>query len=90
MIFLRSLVFFALVFSQINAEPKRVKFNKVVVDHTLKEFTVTKSDDSLLDVPPQRILLAVLVKNHAYSLPTFLATLETLDCPTLSRKCDIR
>ena len=27
------------------------------------------------------ILVSVIVRNHAHSLPTFLATLETLKCP---------
>lgn len=40
-------------------------------------------------VQDARVLVAVKIRNHAYSLPTFLATLETLRCPNLSKKCDL-
>ena len=78
----------SVVISLVNADPKRVKYNKVVVDTIKNDFTLIKTNN-LASNQEQKILIAVIVKNHAHSLPTFLATLETLDCPNLSGKCDL-
>ncbi len=67
-----------------NAQPRRVKFSQVIVNPTNKTFTLEKnvSEDF-------RVLIAITVKNNAYSLPTFLATLESIKCPSLNNKCHL-
>lgn len=67
------------------------------VDHGIRYKKVNiKSDGSFsLDDELQnemknfRYLIAVTIKNNAYSLPTFLATLENLKCPNENKKCDL-
>ena len=71
----------------VNGDPKRVKFNKIVVDYGNQVYSIEKHQKHDLNV---KILISIVVKNHAHSLPTFLATLETLKCPTFNRKCDLR
>ena len=71
----------------VNADPKRVKYNKVNVISNKKEYVVEKYQENQEN---RKILVAITVKNHAHSLPTFLATLETLECPTVNQKCDLK
>ena len=86
----RFLLFFILIClnpNNVNGDPKRVKFNKIVVDYGNQVYSIEKHQKHDLNV---KILISIVVKNHAHSLPTFLATLETLKCPTFNRKCDLR
>lgn len=65
-------------------QPRRVKFSQVIVNVSNNTFTLEKnaSHDS-------RVLIAVTIKNNAYSLPTFLATLENIKCPNSNNKCNL-
>jgi hypothetical protein len=67
--------------SFVACERERVKFRSV------------RSPQSAEKIQPPlehlKVLLAIKIKNHAYSLPTFLATLERLECPTENKKCDL-
>ena len=71
-----------------NADPKRVKYKKIIASPDTNEYSVLESEDSLNE-HGQKILIAILVQNHAHSLPVFLASLETLECPTSNKKCDL-
>jgi len=86
-------LFLALAFScdwpGAKADPKRVKYKRVVADYEKNEFSILKNEDDELSENDRKILVAIVVKNHAYSLPTFLASLETLECPSLNKKCDL-
>ena len=73
--------------TNVTCDPKRVKFNKISVDYGNQIYSIEKDKEHQ---STRRILLSVSVKNYAHSLPTFLATLETLDCPTVDKKCDLR
>ena len=72
--------------SQVKADPKRVKYKEVVVDSVKNEFNF-KNNEKFSN--QQRILISILINNHAHSLPEFLASLEKLECPTLNKKCDL-
>jgi hypothetical protein len=62
-----------------NSERQRIKFAPI-----------DSLDDSIDSIDPTAtILVAIKVKNQEYSLPTFLATLETLKCSNKKNKCDI-
>lgn len=65
-------------------QPQRVAFKSVNLDKGLS-YSIEK-DRATVD---PKILIAVTVKDHGYSLPTFLATLETLECPNVANKCDL-
>ena len=86
-------LFLALAFScdwtGARADPKRVKFKRVVADYEKNEYSILKNVEDELSENDRKILVAIVVKNHAYSLPTFLASLETLECPSLNKKCDL-
>lgn len=69
----------------VNGQPERVKFKKVVRQ---SDGAYSLESDSN-EFPNHKILLAVTVKNHQHSLPTFLATLESLECPNMDKKCDL-
>ena len=71
----------------VKCEPKRVRFNQISINENRNGFTVIKNNDDYN--PNQRILIGVIVKNHEYALPTFLASLETLKCPNYMNKCDL-
>ena len=73
--------------TNVTCDPERVKFNKISVDYDNQIYSIEKDQEHQ---STRRILLSVSVKNHAHSLPTFLATLETLDCPSVDKKCDLR
>ena len=66
-------------------QPLRAKFKKVVVNTANKTFSIEESPVDL----SQRILVAVVINRNAYSLPTFLHTLETLKCRNKKKKCDL-
>jgi hypothetical protein len=76
---------FAFAISLTTCERERVKFRAVRSGDDLNGGEAMLKDDTKL-----RVLLAIKIKNHAHSLPTFLATLETLKCPSEgSQKCDL-
>lgn len=81
------LVCFYFGFVALNAHPRRVKFKQVILNHVDKTFNLNITDND--DESVSRVLVAITVKNHAYSLPTFLATLETLKCPGENKKCHL-
>ena len=84
------ILFFVAVFSSlVKAEPQRVKYTKIVVDTNKNDFTLVKDEAVPSGDTIKKILIAIVVKNHAHSLPTFLATLETLECPSTTKKCDL-
>lgn len=68
----------------IQSQPQRVKFQKVLTENG--EISLEKDAESSSEL---RILIAVIVKDHQHSLPTFLATLETFECPNKIKKCDL-
>ena len=80
-------LYYIFSYNHVNCNPKRVKFNDVVLTENKAEFKIIKNSQD--ENPNQKILISVLIKNNAYSLPTFLATLETLKCPNLNKKCDL-
>ena len=87
-------LFLALAFScdwtGAKADPKRVNYKRVVADYEKNEFSILNNEkDDELSENDRKMLVAISVKNHAYSLPTFLASLETLECPSLNKKCDL-
>ena len=55
-------------------------FNKVAVDRKTQTFKILHDP---------KILVAVTIRNNSYSLPTFLGTLETLQCKNVKNKCDL-
>ncbi len=59
-------------------------FKKVNVNHKSNTFTIEKSN-----YENATILIAITINNNAYSLPTFLKTLETLKCLNNRHKCDL-
>ena len=71
----------------VNCEPKRVKFKQISINSNRDGFTLIQNNDDYN--PNQKILIGVIIKNHEYSLPTFLASLETLKCPNAMNKCDL-
>lgn len=82
-------IIFAIVFittslDLIQTQPQRVKFKKVLREN--EKYALEDAAESLGDL---RILIAIIIKNHQHSLPTFLATLETLECPNKIKKCDL-
>ena len=81
------LLYSILYINYVTCNPKRVKFSDVIFTDNKAEFKIVKNSQD--ENPNQKILIGVLIKNHAYSLPTFLATLETLKCPSLNKKCDL-
>lgn len=72
----------SLICLQIRSEPQRVKFK-----NPNKDSSKNASND--YPIEQSKILIAVRIKDHSYSLPTFLATLETLKCPSQKNKCDL-
>ncbi len=61
-------------------------FNKDLNDGYRKLPTEDKNE---LTKNGTKILIALRIKDNSYSLPTFLATLETIKCPSESGKCDL-
>jgi hypothetical protein len=80
-IFLISLTYF-----KVSSEPQRVKFKTLIKDSSTN---TSSSENSDYPIEQAKILIAVRIKDHSYSLPTFLATLETLKCPSRKNKCDL-
>lgn len=78
-------ILLVLIVGLAKANPRRVKFNSIVPSE--KSFKVIKPD--LNDIGNQTVLIALTIKNHAYSLPTFLATLEKIKCKNSKSKCDL-
>lgn len=78
----------SLSWTVVHADPKRVKYKKVIAFPEKNEYSIYKDVESL-SANGLKILVAIVVQNHSHSLPTFLASLETLDCPTLNKKCDL-
>lgn len=76
----------SLMYTSIQSEPQRIKFSDVARNVTNKTFTIERkvSDDS-----KNRVLVAVVVRDQAYALPTFLATLEAIKCPNPNQKCHL-
>lgn len=67
-----------------NSQPVRIKFKKVIRQDG--SFSVENDEKIKSEL---KILIAVTIKDHKHSLPTFLATLETLECPNQDKKCDL-
>lgn len=67
-----------------NSQPVRVKFKKVI----RQDGSFSVENDEKIDTE-FKILIAVTIKDNQHSLPTFLATLETLECPNQDKKCDL-
>ena len=58
--------------------------------------SVSSSSDDSVEVTERRFLVAAHIKDHSYALPTFLATLEELNCgenantnTNKKKKCDL-
>lgn len=64
-------------------QPQRVQFKKIEGGKYATENGDEYKRDDL------KILIAITIKDNQYSLPTFLATLETLECPNKDKKCDL-
>ena len=62
----------------------RIKFKEL--DHYAQNLTTLIIDS---DNSNTNLMIALYVNNHAYSLPTFLATLESLKCPNKNSKCHL-
>ena len=75
---------YCLVFTTF-AQRQLVQFKRVIVNEENDSFTLEKPKETLKN----KVLVAIIIKDNAYSLPTFLATLETLKCPTKNKKCDL-
>jgi hypothetical protein len=62
---------------------ERVKFKPVVrrSEHQDTDSISVEPESVINKDKILKVLLAIKIKNHAHSLPTFLATLETLNCP---------
>lgn len=82
---LKILIVYLLGISLVKCEQQRVKFRKIITQNG--SFKIDEDDGT--SMKNLKILLAVIVKNHEHSLPTFLATLETLKCPNADKKCDL-
>ena len=63
---------------------QRIKYKDL--KYYSSDLTVASTDD---DAENYNIMIAFNVNNQAYSLPTFLATLETLKCPNKNSKCHL-
>ncbi len=79
-----SVFLFLLFIYNANAQQIRMQFKKVIVDYQNKTF---KIESPVLNELENKILVTIIVKNNAYSLPTFLSSLEQLKC--LNKKCDL-
>src|SRR4051812_41279954 len=69
----------------LSSESARVPF-KEVIRHQNQTFSLRESK---ADETDKKILLAIKVANHAFAMPTFLATLEKLKCNNSKGKCDL-
>lgn len=78
------LIMFTCVKFHANSQPVRVKFKKVI----RQDGSFSVENDEKIE-SESKILVAVTIKDHQHSLPTFLATLETLECPNQDKKCDL-
>ena len=59
-------------------------YKTVNVNYEKKTFKISK-----LNYENTTILIAITINNNAYSLPTFLKTLETVKCINSRKKCDL-
>lgn len=84
--FVSIVVCFLSAIKWVENQQQRVNFKRVVSDgqgkYTIEQVDEVKRDDL-------KIVIAITVKDNQYSLPTFLATLETLECPNKDKKCDL-
>lgn len=71
---------------ELNGQPTRIKFKQVIQKENEGTFSIENTSQNKEN---QKILIAITIKDNQYSLPTFLATLETLKCPTENKKCDL-
>jgi hypothetical protein len=80
-------------FNLIHTERQRVKFKTVLQNHENRSYSIEENSKKDQDKSEPndiiKVLVAIDIKNYAYSLPTFLATLETLKCPSSTKKCDL-
>jgi len=76
-------LFLLTLFKLMNQSPKHQWFSTVIVDHNINTHYLNKLDTNLMPV----VLVAIQIRNHSYALPTFLKTLESLDCQ--SKRCDL-
>jgi hypothetical protein len=65
----------------------RIKFKEL--DYYSPSLTSLKVDVDSDLYSNYNIMIALYVHNHAYSLSTFLATLEGLKCPNKNSKCHL-
>lgn len=65
---------------------KLSRFKNVTVQANGK---ISLNDDFFESSKNWRFLIAVNIKDNSYSLPTFLATLEEIECPNEKKKCDL-
>jgi hypothetical protein len=68
-------------------------FSNASCSKAFKQVQVNANDQTftLLSNAPTnpQILVTVIIRNNAYSLPTFLRTLETIKCPNAENRCDL-
>lgn len=76
-----------IIISEISlAESEHVKFAQVLRNTANKSFSIVRDE---LNTTQLRVLVAITIKDNAYSLPTFLASLESLKCPNANKKCHL-
>lgn len=61
-------------------------FKKVTIQ---ENGSIALVDELHENLQKSRFLIAVTVKDNSLSLPTFLATLEEIECPNSNKKCDL-
>jgi hypothetical protein len=81
-----TILLISLICLKVSTEPQRVKFKNVLKDPSENTSKLEKND---YQAEQAKILIAVRIKDNSYSLPTFLATLETFKCPSQNNKCDL-
>lgn len=85
---LNSLLFFKyffIVILEIRCS-KISRFKNVTIEADGK---ISLNDDFYESNKNSRFLISVYIKDNSYSLPTFLATLEKIQCPNEKNKCDL-
>jgi hypothetical protein len=67
----------------ISSNAQRIQFKDL--NHYTSNLSIISTNDEIEN--KNNIMIALHINNHVYSLPTFLATLETLKCPNPNSKC---
>ncbi len=80
-------VFFAIFFLAYHASSSygttRIGFRNVIINSVNKTYSL----EPLLPDHNSKFLVSIKIKDNSYTLPTFLRTIETLECG--SKKCDL-